>query len=157
MEIIQFIFTCIVCVQMVFLSKAIILNLKSPVKNAGKDSDTPSSSAGKGQDTPQAPEGLSFGHYRNMLPSYLDGKLKYSAEICTVKTPYTVYISAEYVKSVEAYYLLRELVVHTVDGKSTLFESVYDYRFVLKEAVNPRAMARSLFRDGSDFRTAPLI
>lgn len=155
MEIIQFIFTCIVCVQVVFLSRAITRNLKSPVKNA--DTDTPSSSVGKGQDAPQAPEGLSSGHYRNMPPSYLDGKLKYVLEICAAKTPYTVYISAEYVKSVDACYLSRELVVHTIDGKSSLFESVYDYRFVLKETVNPRAMARSLFRDGPDFRSAPLI
>ena len=149
MEIIQFIFTCIVCVQMVFLSKAIICNLKSPVKNAGKDSDTPQVFS--------SPEGIGSGGFRTVPPALPEGRSLVVLEICSARERDNVYVSAEYVCGVYIDYELRQLTVYTADGASWKFDAVYNYRFLPEKVVNPKAMARPFFPDSPHFRTAPFI
>lgn len=149
MEIIQFIFTCIVCVQMVYLSTIIIRTLKSPVKNAGNDTDT--------QQVFSPPEGIGSGGFRSVPPASPEGRSLMVLEICSVRERDNVYVSAEYVCGVYIDYELRQLTVYTADGASWKFDAVYDYRFLPEKVVNPKAMARSFFPDSPHFRTAPLI
>lgn len=149
MEIIHFIFTCIVCVQMVYLSTIIIRNLKSPVKNAGKDTDTPQVFS--------PPEGIGSGGFRSVPPASPEGRSLVVLEICSLRERDNVYVSAEYVCGVYIDYEQRQLTVYTADGASRKFDAVYDYRFLPEKAVNPKAMARSFFSDSPHFRTAPLF
>lgn len=147
MEIIQFIITCIVCVQMVYLTIAIKRNMKSPIKKA--DTDTPQVSS--------PPEGIDSGGLRSVPPVSPEGKSLLVLEICSLRERDNVYVSAEYVKSVYIDYEKRQLTIYTTDGKNWKFDSVYGYRFLLKKAVNPKAMMRTFFSDSPHFLTATLI
>lgn len=147
MEIIQFIITCIVCVQMVYLTIAIKRNMKSLIKKA--DTDTPQVSS--------PPEGIDSGGLRSVPPVSPEGKSLLVLEICSLRERDNVYVSAEYVCGVYIDYEQRQLTVYTADGASRKFDAVYDYRFLPEKAVNPKAMARSFFYNSPHFRTAPFF
>ncbi len=147
MEIIQFIFTCIVCVQMVYLTIAIKRNMKSLIKKA--DTDTLQVSS--------PPEGVGSGGFRSVPPASPEGRSLVVLEICSLRERDNVYVSAEYVCGVYIDYEQRQLTVYTADGASRKFDAVYDYRFLPEKAVNPKAMARSFFSDSPHFRTAPFF
>lgn len=147
METINFIITCIVCVQMVYLTIAIKRNMKSLIKKA--DTDTPQVSS--------LPEGIDSGGFRSVPPESPEGRSLVVLEICSARERDNVYVSAEYVCGVYIDCERRQLTVYTADGASREFDAVYDYRFLPEKAVNPKAMARSFFSDSPHFRTAPLF
>lgn len=147
METINFIITCIVCVQMVYLTIAIKRNMKSLIKKA--DTDTPQVSS--------PPEGIDSGGLRSVPPVSPEGKSLLVLEICSLRERDNVYVSAEYVCGVYIDYEQRQLTVYTADGASRKFDAVYDYRFLPEKAVNPKAMARSFFYNSPHFRTAPFF